>query len=76
MTSVIASHARAGVYREDRPMFLALLIWIAGEIRARRAMRRLEALSDEGLRDIGLSRGLIEGAVRRHPGLWTEPRTL
>jgi uncharacterized protein YjiS (DUF1127 family) len=56
-------------------MFLAVLTWIAGEIRARRDMRRLKALSDEGLRDIGLSRGLIEGAVRRYPGLWTEPRT-
>jgi uncharacterized protein YjiS (DUF1127 family) len=57
-------------------MFLTLLTWIAGEIRARRDMRRLEALSDEGLRDIGLSRRPIESAVRRHPGLWTELRTL
>ena len=57
-------------------MFLALLTWIAGEIRARRDMRKLEALSDESLRDIGLSRGMIEGAVRRRPGVWTELRTL
>jgi uncharacterized protein YjiS (DUF1127 family) len=56
-------------------MFLALLTWIAGEIRARRDMRKLEALSDEDLRDIGLSRGMIEGAVRR-PGVWTELRSL
>jgi len=64
------------MYREDRPMFLALLTWIAAEIQARRAMRRLEALSDEGLRDIGLSRGMIESAARRHASVWTEPRTL
>jgi uncharacterized protein YjiS (DUF1127 family) len=57
-------------------MFLTLLTWIAGEIRARRDMRRLEALSDEGLRDIGLSRGMIDGAVRRHKGMWAEARTL
>jgi uncharacterized protein YjiS (DUF1127 family) len=50
-------------------MFLAFLTWIAGEFRARRDMRSLEALSDEGLRDIGLSRGMIAGAVRHHPGL-------
>jgi uncharacterized protein YjiS (DUF1127 family) len=49
-------------------IFAALLTWIAGEIRARRTMRSLESLSDEGLRDIGLSRGMIEGAARHWGG--------
>jgi uncharacterized protein YjiS (DUF1127 family) len=47
-------------------MFLALLNWIAGEIRTRRDMRSLEAMRDKDLRDIGLSRGMIEGAVHRY----------
>jgi uncharacterized protein YjiS (DUF1127 family) len=49
-------------------IFAALLTWIAGEIRARRSMRSLESLSEKDLRDIGLSRGLIEGAARHWGG--------
>ena len=49
-------------------IFAALLTWIAGEIRARRSMRSLESLSEKDLRDIGLSRGLIEGAARQWGG--------
>ena len=57
------------MHLEDRVMiFAALLTWIAGEIRARRTIRSLESLSDEGLRDIGLSRGMIEGAARHWGG--------
>ena len=47
-------------------MFLtSLLAWISGRISARRDMRSLEALSDKSLADIGLTRGMIEGAGRR-----------
>jgi uncharacterized protein YjiS (DUF1127 family) len=52
----------------------ALLTWIAGEIRARRSMRSLEALSDKDLRDIGLSRGMIEGSACQWG--WFEAHTL
>jgi uncharacterized protein YjiS (DUF1127 family) len=48
-------------------MFLtSLLAWISGRFAARRDMRSLEALSDKSLADIGLTRGMIEGAGRRH----------
>jgi uncharacterized protein YjiS (DUF1127 family) len=49
-------------------IFASLLTWIAGEVRARRSMRSLESLSEKDLRDIGLSRGLIEGAARQWSG--------
>jgi uncharacterized protein YjiS (DUF1127 family) len=49
-------------------IFATLLAWIAGEISARRSMRSLESLSEKDLRDIGLSRGLIEGATRQWGG--------
>jgi uncharacterized protein YjiS (DUF1127 family) len=47
-------------------MFLtSLLAWISGRIAARRDMRSLRSLSDKALADIGLTRGMIEGAGRR-----------
>ena len=46
-------------------MFLtSLLAWISGRIAARRDMRSLRSLSDKALADIGLTRGMIEGAGR------------
>jgi uncharacterized protein YjiS (DUF1127 family) len=53
--------------QEDRVTFLtSLLAWISGRIAARRDMRSLRSLSDKALADIGLTRGMIEGAGRRH----------
>ena len=47
-------------------MFLtSLLAWISGRIAARRDMRSLRSLNDKALSDIGLTRGMIEGAGRR-----------
>ena len=37
---------------------------VVAELRARRATRQVEAMSDEMLRDIGLSRASIDQAVR------------
>jgi uncharacterized protein YjiS (DUF1127 family) len=57
----------AGLPPEDRVMFLtSLLAWISRRIAARRDMRSLKALSDKALADIGLTRGMIEGAGSRH----------
>ena len=43
--------------------------WIVGEVRVRRDMRRLATFDDRMLRDIGIARADIEGAVRRgHDG--------
>ena len=43
--------------------------WILTEVRVRRDMRRLGEFSDVMLRDIGIARSDIEGAVRRgHDG--------
>jgi uncharacterized protein YjiS (DUF1127 family) len=39
--------------------------WTARELRVRRDMRRLAEFSDHMLRDIGIARADIEGAVRR-----------
>ena len=39
--------------------------WSARELRVRRDMRRLAEFSDHMLRDIGIARADIEGAVRR-----------
>jgi uncharacterized protein YjiS (DUF1127 family) len=39
--------------------------WVVAEIRVRRDMRRLAGFSDYMLRDIGIARSDIEGAVRR-----------
>ena len=46
-------------------MFASLFAWAANEIRVRRTMRTLQGLSDQDLSDIGLSRGMLEGAARR-----------
>jgi uncharacterized protein YjiS (DUF1127 family) len=46
-------------------LFATLAVWAATEIRVWRTMRSLQALSDSALSDIGLSRGMIEGAARR-----------
>jgi uncharacterized protein YjiS (DUF1127 family) len=52
--------------RKDRVMiFASLFAWATNEIRVRRTMRTLHGLSDQDLNDIGLSRGMIEGAARR-----------
>jgi uncharacterized protein YjiS (DUF1127 family) len=42
-----------------------LVSWIVREVRIRRDMRRLGEFSDDMLRDIGIARSDIEGAVRR-----------
>ena len=42
-----------------------LVALIARELRVRRDMRRLSELDDTMLRDIGIARSDIEGAVRR-----------
>ncbi len=59
---------RSSALPADRPGFLAGVARTAyaalREYRERRAMRHLAALSDHMLRDIGLSRGEIERAVR------------
>jgi uncharacterized protein YjiS (DUF1127 family) len=39
--------------------------WIAREIRVRRSMRQLAEFDDHMLRDLGIVRADIEGAVRR-----------
>jgi uncharacterized protein YjiS (DUF1127 family) len=43
----------------------ATMAAVSGWWRRRRAMRRLSALDDYILRDMGLTRGSIDGAVRR-----------
>jgi uncharacterized protein YjiS (DUF1127 family) len=46
-----------------------LSAWIVREVRVRRDMRRLAEFDDVMLRDIGIARADIEGAVRRgHDG--------
>ena len=48
--------------------------WIAREIAVRREMRRLGEFNDHMLRDIGIARADIEGAVRRgHDGSNNDP---
>jgi uncharacterized protein YjiS (DUF1127 family) len=42
----------------------ALLVRLAEEISVRRTMRQLSSFDDAMLRDIGLDRGSVEGAVR------------
>ncbi|HEU4520230.1 MAG TPA: DUF1127 domain-containing protein [Microvirga sp.] len=51
-------------------IFASLFAWAAKELRARRTRRILQGLSDEGLRDIGLSRSMIESAARRQLASW------
>ena len=58
-----------------RPLSFAMTLvghagqWIAREIRVRRDMRRLAEFDDSMLRDVGIARADIEGAVRRgHDG--------
>ena len=51
-------------------VFASMLVWAAKEFRIRRTRRILQGLSDKDLRDIGLSRGMIESAARRQRASW------
>jgi uncharacterized protein YjiS (DUF1127 family) len=46
------------------PRFRAIVALFAAEWRIRRDLAQLQALDARGLRDIGLTRGSLEGAVR------------
>ena len=68
MTAITVAQPLSGYDgdRKDRVMiFASLFAWAANEIRVRRTMRTLQGLSDQDLSDIGLSRGMLEGAARR-----------
>jgi uncharacterized protein YjiS (DUF1127 family) len=53
------------VAREAFTLAVGLIEGAARELRARRDMERLAEFDDHMLRDIGLTRSEIEGAVRR-----------
>jgi uncharacterized protein YjiS (DUF1127 family) len=42
----------------------AIVLWIGRELRVRRDMRRLSEFDDFMLRDIGIARSDLEGAIR------------
>ena len=61
----IRSRAPAGRWAARLQWALAVYAMFARELRLRRDMRRLGGFSDHMLRDIGIARSDIEGAVRR-----------
>ena len=60
-TGLSTARHREGAHPGRISAFFGIL---AAEWRARRAMRRIDSLSDEMLHDIGLTRGEIDSAVR------------
>ena len=68
MSGSIVLFPGSNVGRSARPSFQQrlrdLASFIAQEWRLRRDLAQLEALDTRGLRDIGLSRGGLEGAIR------------
>ena len=62
MTTLTLSPARGAASKTGR--IAAFFHEIAAEMRARRAARSVEALSDQVLHDIGIARGEIDSAVR------------
>jgi len=71
MTPLVGATFGCGSRQEEGVMiFASMLAWAAKEFRIRRTRRILQGLSDEDLRDIGLSRGMIESAARHQAAVW------